>query len=624
MKFKKTLSLRGWFAALLSFAAMAFVAGCGGGGGDAGTSPFPGGGGGGGGGGTSTVASIEVLSSSPQVGSGGDTVDITAIVKDSGNASLAATAVTFTADSGTLTDVVTTTDASGVATAKLSAGANKVTRVITVQVKSGDVTSNVQVAVTGTTLTVSGATTVALGGEETLSVKVTDSKGAGIAGVAVDVSSGLGNGLSATSLTTDPQGSASVVYTATKSGTDTITFSGAGDTETTSILISGEDFVFVSPAANTLIPVDTSRSVSVRYRSGGAPQAGRTVNFASTAGTLSASSAVTNASGVATVSVRSSTASPATLQATLQGGAAQATLPIEFVATVPASIVAQVTPAAVGPNAEGSTEQQAQVLATVRDANNNPVKGVTVNFSRLVDPSGGNLSQASAVTNSSGQATVQYISGPLTTSSNGVTIVTTVASNDTITDQATLTVNQSALFIALGTGNQISNYDLDTYQKTWTVYVTDANGIAVSNARLTVKLLPLKYGKGFLAWDGSSYARTGALLCQNEDLNYNGVLDAGEDFNGSDTLQPGNVVSVSPSTLTTNADGRGTIVLRYAESYVPWMEVRLRVEALVSGTESSNQADFELPGLATDFTNRTNPPAGLRSPFGIRACNLPG
>jgi adhesin/invasin len=134
---------------------------------------------------------------------------------------------------------------------------------------------------------------------------------------------------------------------------------------------------------------------------------GVTVNFAATAGTLSAASAVTTASGEATVSIKSLTASPATVQATLTGGvSAEATLPIQFVAETPNTLVLQVNPTAIAPNASGSVHQ-AEVLATVTDANANPVKGVTVNFNRTADPSGGNLSSASQVTDSSGQASVQ-------------------------------------------------------------------------------------------------------------------------------------------------------------------------------------------------------------------------
>ena len=44
-----------------------------------------------------------------------------------------------------------------------------------------------------------------------------------------------------------------------------------------------------------------------------------------------------------------------------------------------------------------------------------------------------------------------------------------MASNAVVTGTATLTVNQTALFIALGTGNVIQNLDTQTYKKDWVV-----------------------------------------------------------------------------------------------------------------------------------------------------------
>jgi hypothetical protein len=611
---------------MVALVALVLVA-CGSGGGcDAGSSPLTGASAcsGDSGGSTDTTAeSIDVLAASPDVGSASSGIVVSAIVKGAGNVALPDTAITFATDTGTLTNASTTTDSSGVATVTLSAGANKSNRTITVTATSGTASGNVQVQVTGTTLSIAGETTVSLGSTATMSVTATDSSGTAIPGLAVTAASSLGNGLSATTLTTNSAGAASVVYTASNAGSDTLTFTGAGVTSTVGVIVSGEDFVFTTPEANTSIEVGTSETITVRYRSGGVPQAGRTVNFAATAGTVTPTSAVTDANGLASASVSSTSASPATLQATLTGAVtAQATLPVEFVAVTPASLVLQVTPSAIGPNTGTSTTQQATLVATVTDANSNPVKDVTVNFNRLADPSGGNLSQASAVTNSSGQASVQYIAGAQTTASNGVKLRATVATATSVVGDAALTVNQSALFIALGTGNVITNLDPQTYQKDWVVYVTDSNGVAVPNVSLTIKALPVSYGKGVLTFNGTVWSRSpsGLTECANEDENFNGTLDADEDANSSDTLEPGNVISVSPGTVTTDSDGRATISLIYAESYAPWVTITLRAEAVVSGTESSKESTFTVPGLAADFSAEDVPPAGATSPFGVNSC----
>ena len=614
---------------------MSFLASCGGGGGDAGTSPFTTTTGGGPAPTASAATTVDVLASAVQVGSGGDQVTISAVVKGAGNVSLAAAPVTFSTDSGTLSSVSGVTDAAGVATAVLTAGADKSNRSLTVTVNSGAVAGSIVLPVAGTTLSYSGATTVTLGSQTIVAIKATDSKGVAIPSLPVAVTSSLNNGLSASAISTDAQGNATVNYTATTAGADTVTFSGAGATATASIQISGENFVFTSPAPGTRIPVGTPAQLTIRYLSGGVPQSGKTVVFAVTAGTVTPS-AITDSTGSATVTVVSNTASPATVQATLTGSsvAAQATLPIVFIAQNPANLVLQVSPTAIGPNPGTSTAQQAQVLATVTDTVGNPVSGVTVDFNRVADPSGGNLSQASAVTDNSGQASVQYIAGALTTANDGVQLRATVSGTSvTNATLATLTVNQSALFIALGTGNTITNLDPQTYQKDWVVYVTDANGIAVPNINVTIAVLPVEYGKGDLTFVGTAWTySSNVVFCPNEDVNFNGTLNSGEDANGDGVLQPGNVISVttaatgsaaSTGTVRTDTTGRATISLIYAESYAPWVRVRLQAKAVVSGTESVKEAIFIVTGAASDFTSASNPPAGVESPFGINACAVP-
>ena len=585
---------------------------------------------------------VDVVASAVQVGSGGDQVTISAFVKDAGNATLPGAPVRIATDSGVLSNPPTMTDASGVATALLSAGPDKSNRTINVTVESGPTTAKIAVDVVGTTLAYSGVTTVKLGAKVSVSVKATDSKGAVIgSGQVIKVTSSLANGLSAASATTDAQGSATVDYTATHSGTDTLSFTGAGASTTASVQISAADFAFLTPAAAANIPVATARPVTVRYLSNGVPQSGRTVNFAATAGIVSPPSALTDLNGIAATSITSATASPATIQATLVGVAAQATLPVVFVATTPAKVVLQIQPTAIGPNPGGATAQQAQILATVTDANGNPVAGTTIDFNRLADPSGGDLSQASNLTDTSGQATVQYIAGALTTASNGVQIRATVSGSPSIFGDAMLTVNQSALFIAIGTGNTISNIDEQTYKKDYVVYVTDANGVAVPSITLTIKVLPVQYGKGFLTFQGTVWdyapAPGAVVFCPNEDVNYNGVIDGAgtaqtEDTNGSGHLDPGNVISVTTSTsttvastgtVTTDTSGRATISLIYAESYARWVTVTLRAEAVVTGTESSKESTFTVVGSSPDFTSPTIPPAAQFSPFGAQGCALP-
>jgi protocatechuate 3,4-dioxygenase beta subunit len=577
---------------------------------------------------------IELLADATSIGTGGDTTTLRAFVKNGvTNAALSGQAVTWSTSSGTLSGVTAVTNASGLATATLSAGANKTNRDAVVTAVSGSASQTLKMPINNTKLSYSGVTSAALGSTVTLSFTVVDSKGVAIPGINVGLVSKLGNGLPATTVT-DAAGQANVSYVATTSGTDTITAVGANASLAVPLVISGsgEQLTFTDPVAGTQVPVGQSRTLSILYQKDGAPQKQKLLNLAATVGSLGASVVTTDDAGKATVTIQSALAGTSTVSATLAGGSVQGTLPVVFVATTPKTLVLQVSPSALAPNPTGSTAQQAAVYARVTDANGNPVPNMTVNFSQDADPSHGVLQQASAVTDASGQASVQYLSGPDSTASSAVILRgTVVGASPVVTGTATLTVNGEALFIVLGTGNDISNFDPQTYQKVWTVYVTDANGVRVANKQVTVKVIPTVYGKGCLVYSDSAQAwvystlscssraayPTTPLSCANEDLNQNGRLDSGEDTNSDGTLTPGNVVALTASTVTTDANGAASITMRYAELYASWIAVRLTASATVGGTESMTFKEFPLDKLGSDYSSKLIAPAGVISPFGI-------
>lgn len=568
-------------------------------------------------------SSIEVLSSATTVGTGGDGVLVRAFVKDVNNNALPNAIVSFRASTGTLTGVSTQTTAAGVAEATFAAGADRSNREADIFVSSGAVNEKLTLPITGTRLTLSGPTSMILGTSADIDVVITDSKGNAVPNVSVSGASPLGNSLVATSGSkTNNSGQIRFRYTAGKAGTDAVVFSGAGATASPSpaLVVSGEDFSFVSPNPSSTVQVGTAQSVQVRLRSGGVPQAGKLIHFAATGGTLTTTDATTDADGLASTTLSSNSAGPVTVQASVDGSTTSTTLPLVVIATVPAKLVLQVTPTAIGPNASVASGNQAQVVAKVTDAAGNPVQGQVINFARQEDPSGGDLLQATATTDGSGQASVAYRSGSGSTANNGVVLRATVASSPAVTGTATLTVNQTSLFIALGTGNTISNLDTQTYRKDWVIYVTDSNGNPQNGVTLTIKAIPNAYRTGRLVFNGVVWIyATPIWSCRNEDANEDGTLDTAplnEDDNGDGVLWPGNVIAVSPGSVQT-VNGRATISLTYAESYAPWVELRLTASATVTGTESRTDAVFIVSGSAEDFSNQTNPPAGVASPFGL-------
>lgn len=600
---------------------VAFIAACGGGGGSPGSNPNSGGSGGSGSGsgsGAQTPAAIELIGSGNSLGSTSTSMIITAIVKDSSNNAIANQTISFSATSGVLQGAAAVTDANGVAAVTLATGSNRANRTITVTGSAGSVSANLQVPVTGTSISIAGAGSLLASTGGTYVFRAVDSAGNAVASAVLSVSSNLGNGLSAASVTTDATGQAQIIYTGNNSGTDTLTVSGLGTSAALTIQVSSEDFSVQSPSAGTSIAVSTSQTISVLYRSGGVGVPGQTVTFNTTRGTLNTTTVVTNGSGIAAVQVSSTTSGPATINAQI-AGVAQTSVAVEFVAVTPATIVLQANPNAVLPNAGGSSLNQAILLATVRDANANPVKNVVVNFTADSDPSGGSISPANATTDSNGQAQANFVAGATSTPSNGVTLRAAVASNTAIFRTQSMTVSGQALFITIGTGNVIGNLNSTTYEKPFSVYVSDSNNAAVANQSVVLSVYPTIYEKGDMSWNGNRWVLNSMATCANEDLDTDGILDAGEDTNGDGLLTPGGVVVVSSGTVTTDATGFATFTLRYGEQFAYWATTRITARATVAGTESTKSMVYLLEGVASDFTDENTSPAGVFSPFGQSA-----
>lgn len=582
---------------------------------------------------SSLAANIDLSTSTASIKSAGEEAVITAVVKSASNVGVAGQEVIFSASSGNLLAPTAQTDSSGVATVRLSPGSDKSLRSITITATAGAASKTVNVAVVGTSISVTGSTALQLGSSSstTYSLRALDSSGNPVASVPMTVASALGNGVTPSAVTTDSNGNATVRFTPTRAGADKLTVSGLGTTGSLDIAVSSVNFTVQSPVANSSVNVGANQTVVVRYLNGGVGVAGQTVNFSTTRGSLIPATgiAVTDVNGDASIQITSGSAGPGTVTAQLPAVApaiqplGEVTLPLTFVAINPTAIQLQINPGAIAPNPSGQTNQTT-VEATVRDATGNAVANRQVNFTIVADQSNGSLQSGTALTDSNGKARTNFISGPLSTPNNGVVIRADVVGT-ALTSNANLTVSGNALFITIGFGNTIDNLDPTTYSKPFSVYVTDANGVAVGNQVVTLSVIPDRYRKGRLAWNDPVWSfATGSptASCLNEDTNRNGILDTGEDLSGNGLLTPGNVVVAVPGSVTTGIDGRAVFSLQYGEQFVPWIDAVLIARATVSGTESRRELPFSLSGLASDFDSETVPPAGVRSPFGVSAvCN---
>ena len=605
----------------------AALASCGGGG--AGTIS------GSGGGAAATAAIVTVLASSPQLQSdqgGANKVAITAQVKDASNAVLTGVTVQFGASSGSLAVTQAVTDGSGIAYAQLSNGTNAQNRAITVTATAGQASGSVIVNVVGTTITITGPDALALNDIGSYVAVAKDSKAAGIQGAVLTLTSANGNTISAPVTTTNPSGNVPFNVTATTAGADTLTVSGLGLNATRVLTVSGDVFAFSAPTAGAEVNLGAVQPVTVRWTKNGVAQVGATINFSTTRGTLSASSALTDASGDASITISASIAGSAVLTAT-NPEATSTNRSLEFIATTPDSVDLQASPLTVG------VAEQSQLTAVVRDANNNPVKNRTVQF--VLESTGGSLSVGQDITDSQGHAQSVYTAGADASAVNGVVQGTGI--NDTVA----LTVARQELALTLGTGNTLFEIGTATYAKEWVILVTDVDGNAVANKSVQASIRSRQYIKGQLGWADPpgvwTYAGNAPVFCPDEDANKNGILDAGlgEDVGGlgnnNGILEAGNIALVAavPETaslgapcatagaqgtaanVVTNSQGRARICVFYPQNYAQWLEATLTAKASVTGSEFSKSSVFILQVLAADVKTETDAPPNQFSPFGV-------
>jgi hypothetical protein len=621
-------SLKRLIAAGAAMATALLIAGCGGGEGAGawGGSPVPGGG-------DSAPASMAISTSAPTVGSDGrTTATITAFVKDASNRSMANQQVGFsTPDSGAQLQVVSSrTDEVGAAVAVLSIS-DPTNRSIKVTGVSGSLSQSVSVAVIGSTITLNGPSSVALGASASYTAAVRDSSGAVVVGKPVSIKSAAGNTLSASTVTTDAAGQATFLLTGAVGGSDTLTVSALNADAAIPVAVAASQIAFNSPSPLQELQVaPQSHQVSVTYTKNGLPQAGQTIQFLATRGQATPQSAVTDGSGSATVTITSSSAGVSTITAISADGSTTSSQRVEFVSTTPTKLTLQASPANVAVNLSPTSNNSSQLIAVVRDAADNPVKGQTVSFTATQDPSNGRIEPAVATTDSSGTATVAFYPGANSTGNQAIRITASLSGMG-VSGETALTATSQELSVRMGTGNTLAALDAATYGMPWTAVVTDASGNPVSGALVQAALISVGYRKGQYFWVSGGIGGSGSwtpfgetqseapLLCASEDANGNLRLDAGEDLNGDGSLTPGNVAAaqVLSADGRTDASGFASIRVSYPKDYGNWTKVSLRVTiTTIAGTEGAAERTFLLPVLGGDLANQTVAPPGQPSPFG--------
>jgi hypothetical protein len=577
----KTIKGMGIIAAMLSAAAL-FVA-CGGSApGPAPAVPT--------GPGTSPLVALEMTTSAASVQTkAGETTTVTVTAIDANRNALDKIPITLSADSGIIAASSTSTDSSGRVTATFELGADRGNRDVTIRAASGAISSTATLKVQGTTLALSASPP-----------------------------------------------------TATSAAT---------------------------PVELTATVVDASN----------VPLNNVVVSFATTGGTLSSAVATTDSTGVAKVTL-SGIVADATVTATGANASGQTSVKAGSTVLPPPGptgilirdISVQVNPSVVAPNGPGSqanfSQLDVRVLGDLDAAVGIPVTNAPVRFRIASSPPFGTLSvdttMAPVLSNSAGLVSARFIPGEATTGTDQVVICASVDGVATLPGggapcnanekSARLTISQQPLFVRISTNNEIKkvNDNLD-YEKAFSIYVTDAAGRGVPGVNVSVRLLPFPdrplgdpnasdvppspnflraYRKGYMVYAAGRWVPSpdgvnpGAVVqCNNEDKNFNGILDTGDlDRNNDGKLYPGQSAAF---TLTENGvtDSAGFVNLniRHGQRFYFWATYQIEARAATAGTERLTTMDYTLSAAEADVTAPAGPGFAV-SPFGtVQDCQSP-
>jgi adhesin/invasin len=406
---------------------------------------------------TAVVATVNVAASNANIPVSSGSTSLNATVLDSANQPLPGISVTFSTTGGTFAPAaIATTNASGVATVTLTAGAN--IQAATISATASNVSGSATVNFTAGAASSIGAnaspSAVKPGGTSALTLAVVDGNGNAVVNETVTLTFDTrGSGtpsLSAVSGVTNANGLLIVTYTAgLVTGSDTIRARTSNGFTTTAVIgVSPANTVVGSvdtSASNGSIPVTTGTTVirALVKDSAGLVVPGVTVAFSSSAGVLSAASAVTDANGIASVTL---TAGAQVLSARIEATTSGVTnsTNVSFTAGAPNTVTMNAAPSTVNPGVSST------ISAYVVDASLNPVAGETVTFSIPTKGSGlPTLALTTAVTNANGLASVTYTAGAGT----GTDTVSAVTSNSksgtaNITVSATATVVGSIALVS--------------------------------------------------------------------------------------------------------------------------------------------------------------------------------
>ena len=584
-----------------------------------------------------------------------DTAVLTATVLDADRGVIPGVTVNFSASAGQLSIVNAITDENGVATSNFTSGdISPNNQVATITVSTSSLVRQIPVQIVGTTITISSDSNfLLLGGppgsdQQTLTITAKDGGSRPLYNQTIDLSiAGFGGtpgwvSLSASTVTTDINGLATVTLTSISSGDLRLTATGMGASANKDYEIQAQTQAFyisnpssattaVNIGDNVIITVQAPNQTSVTFStslgtvdSGGGPSNSVVATVVANVATTTLTS---NAGGVATVDVLD-TNDPNTRDSILISFAAPA---------ASADSVEVQSDRKVVSLSNGSVSYKANVTATVVNSNGFPVQNAPVWFSLSNSTGGGETINPSYVlTGTDGKAGSVFTSGTHSSSQAGVSVTATIANaaNDTVE----IVIGGTAGSLAIGSSTKIQSINNDTtYKLPMSVLVADSNGNPMAGTTVSLSSWPAGYYTGYwydilstpdlVAIDDvkciqirTSGIRTNLgvdeatpLIITNEDANKNLILDPGEDDNLDGTLTPeSSSAGTLPQTVITDANGVASFDLVYLKQYAGWVLAQISATTIVVGTETTSNLELKLPFTVNDGEDCVLP----ISPFG--------
>jgi hypothetical protein len=289
----------------------------------------------------------------------------------------------------------------------------------------------------------------------------------------------------------------------------------------------------------------------------------------------------------------------------------------------------------VAVNTSTATTNRAELRALFVGDSNAPIRNIRVRFDLAGDANsiGGTFSTGSTTvySDANGAAVSAYIPGARFSPTDGLTVracwdYTDFASGscpNSVT--TTLTVISDALSVTVGSDNLITVGDL-VYTRRFLVQVNDSSGLPKADVLVSPLLDLPRYSKGEWVYVKSEgqWSQTVRAVCDNEDLNRNGVLElygsgVAEDADGDGQLEPRKadaVISFEGSNRT-DASGQVRMKITYPQNVASWVDFNLLVAASgVAGTEG--RATY--PGVLSvpiSVVKTEATPAFVASPYGL-------